>query len=173
MFVVVLVLVLRAGDRAAKRLESKRTRRGKSGGDVIGAVVKAPLALPRALMTTLLLTPLGLFAGVVLVLVLMVVYPDMTVVRAATYGSMAVIGLHFLGPGSVGPRRQAARMWATFLPRREPAAIIALSLAVFAVVLFGLSAGKTPDLQPLSFSGDTKTLNGLKTDIQSWIGIGN
>jgi hypothetical protein len=94
-------------------------------------------------------------------------------VRAATYGSMAVIALHFLGPGSGGPRRQMARMWATFLPRPEPAFIIMLSLAVFAVVLFGLSAGKTPDLQPLGFSGDSKTLNGLKNDIQSWIGIGD
>jgi serine/threonine protein kinase len=172
-FVVVAVLVLRAGDRAAKSLESKRTRRGASGGDVFAAVLKAPLALPRALLTTLMLTPIGLFAGVVLVLVLMVVYPDMTVVRAVTYGAMAVIGLHFLGPGSVGPRRQMARIWATFLPRGELAAIVALALAVFAAVLFGLSAGKTPDLQPLNFSGDTKTLNGLKSDIQSWIGIGN
>jgi serine/threonine protein kinase len=171
--IVVLVLVLRAADRAAQGLESKRTRRGKSSGDVFGAVVKTPLALPRALLTTVLLTPIGLFAGAVLVLVLMVVYPDMTVVRGITYGSMAVIGLHFLGPGSVGPRRQAARIWATFLPRRELAVIVMLSLAVFAVVLFGLSAGKTPDLQPLTFSGDTQTLNGLRSDIQRWAGIGN
>jgi hypothetical protein len=172
-FVVVAVLVLRTADRAAQSLESKRTRRGASGGDVFGAVVKAPLALPRALLKTLMLTPIGLFAGVILVLVLMVAYPDMTVVRSATYGAMAVIGLHFLGPGSVGPRRQMARIWATFLPRGELAFIVALSLAVFAAVLFGLSAGKTPDLQPLNFSGDTKTLNSLKSDIQSWIGIGN
>jgi serine/threonine protein kinase len=173
MVVVVLVLLLRAADRAAQSMESKRTRRGKSSGDVFGAVVRTPLALPRALLKTVLLTPIGLFAGVVLILVLMVVYPDMVVVRAITYGSMAVIGLHLLGPGSVGPRRQAARVWATFLPRREPAAVIAVALAVFAVVLFGLSAGKTPDLQPLNFSGDTKTLNGLKSDIQSWINFGN
>jgi hypothetical protein len=164
--------VLRAADRAAQSMESKRTRRGPGAGDVIGAMVKTPFALPGAVLKTVMWGGLHLFAGVALVVVLMVANPAMTVATAVSYGAMAVLALHFLGPGSVGPRRQMARVWGTLLPRPEPAAILALCLGVLAAVLFNTAAKAIPDLQPVRFSDSTMTLDDLRNGIRDKIPFG-
>ena len=161
--------VLRASDRAAQSMESKRTRRGPGSGDVLGAVVKTPFALPGALLKTALWGGVHLFAGAALVIVLMVGNPTMTVAKALSYGAMAVLALHFLGPGSVGPRRQMARVWSTLLPRAEPAVLITLCLGVFAAILFSMSVKATPDLQPLRFTDSGKTLDDLRNGVEGSI----
>ncbi|WP_222720764.1 serine/threonine-protein kinase [Actinomadura sp. HBU206391] len=162
--VVITVFVLRVGDRAGQSLTAKRTRTGPTPGDVVGAVLKAPLGIPGALLSTLLLTPLGLLAGGVLLGVLMATQPAMPVAQAVAYSSLAVIGLHCLGPGSRAPRRQLARIWGAVLPRREIAMVVTACLGLFALLVFGLSSGQTPDTQPLhELSGD---LSKLRTDIR-------
>ncbi|GAA2093340.1 serine/threonine-protein kinase [Actinomadura alba] len=161
--VVVGMFVLRVGDRAGQSLTAKRTRTGPTPGDVVGAVLKSPLGIPGALLTTLLLTPLGLLAGAILLTVLMASRPDISVDQALTYSTLAVIGLFCLGPGSRAPRRQLARVWGAVLPRREIAMVVAACLGLFALLVFGLSSGATPDTYPLpSLSGD---LSRLRSDI--------
>ncbi|HXA57923.1 MAG TPA: serine/threonine-protein kinase [Streptosporangiaceae bacterium] len=170
--VLIGVVVLRAMDRAAKTIESKRVRRGDRGGaDFVSAFVRTPFALPRALLSSVLWAPLGLLAGGIIVLVLMAAHPAMRADQAISYGAMAVVALQFLGPGSTGPRRQMARIWGTFLPRPEPAAIVAVAVAVSAALLLGLGLKSTPDLQPLRFSTQGTTLNQLKASILGQFGL--
>jgi len=170
-FVLALAVVLRAADKAAKSMESKRVRRGPGAGDVIAAFVKTPLHLPGAIMKTALWGGFGLFVGVVLVIVLMVANADMKAATAISYGVMAVVALQFLGPGSGGSRRQAARVWGAFLPRIEPAVIVALGLAGVAALLWLAAKGTVPSLKPLTIDG-SQSVNDLKDSITSKFGIG-
>ncbi|MFC6934626.1 hypothetical protein ACFQHO_32675 [Actinomadura yumaensis] len=141
---VVGVLVLRMGDKAAKGMEGKRTRRGPRSGDAVAAAFKTPLHLPGALMVTVLLAPLSAIAGLILLAVLMFAYPDMTASRAIAYSAMAVIALLSLAPGSGAPRRQMARLWGALLPRTEAALAGVLILGIFAAVLVALSQKQPP-----------------------------
>jgi serine/threonine protein kinase len=166
--VVVALFLLRVGDRAGQSLMAKRARTGPSTGDVIGAVLKAPLGVPRALLTTLLVTPVSLMAGAILLPVLLATQVDLTTARAVAYSALAVVGLLCLGPGSRAPRRQLARVWGVFLPRREVAMVVALCLGLFALVVIGLSAGRLPDVRPLA--GLTDDLDRLRSDIRQLLG---
>ncbi|SEF79531.1 Serine/threonine protein kinase [Thermomonospora echinospora] len=158
------VLLLRMGDRAAKGMESRRTRRGPRSGDVMGAVVRAPLGLPGAVMVTALLSSIALFTGFVLLVVLMVAMPELSAARAVAYSVMAVIGLLCLAPGSGAPRRQLVRIWGAVVPRREAAVPVALALGLFAAVLIGLSSGGIPDTYPVEGLG--VRLENLRDDIR-------
>ncbi|MBG6087638.1 serine/threonine protein kinase [Actinomadura viridis] len=163
------VLVLRMGDKAAKGMESKRTRRGPRSGDAMAAAFKTPLHLPGAVMMTLLIAPLSLLAGLVLLLVLMFADPGMTASRAIAYSSMAVILLLCLAPGSGAPRRQLARTWGAVLPRTEAAMAGALILGIFAVVLVVLSQQQPPDTTPIDGMG--QSLEDLRSEIRDLVGM--
>ncbi|MFI0357051.1 serine/threonine-protein kinase [Actinomadura sp. 9N407] len=167
---VVGVLVLRAGDKAAKGMEGKRTRRGPRSGDVMAAAFKTPLHLPGALMMTLLLGGLSILAGLILLVVLMFAAPDMTASRAIAYSCMAVILLLSLAPGSGAPRRQLARVWGGVLPRTEAALAGALILGIFATVLVILSQQQPPDTTPLD--GMSQNLEDLRADIRELVSGG-
>ncbi|MEO5876074.1 MAG: serine/threonine-protein kinase [Streptosporangiaceae bacterium] len=168
--VVVVVIVLRAGDRSAKALESKRTRRGPRSGDVVGAVVKTPLALPRALLTTALVTPIGLAVGCVVLGVLLTAGlagdTSVTSAMAITYSLMVVNGLQFVGPGGTASRRQLARIWGAVLPRREPAMLAAFCVGVGVAVLIGLVSQSDPDLTPIS--GVAGQLDSFRSTVSGW-----
>ncbi|WP_433327002.1 serine/threonine-protein kinase [Spirillospora sp. CA-294931] len=164
---VVGVLVLRMGDKAAKTMEGKQTRRGPRSGDALAAAVKAPLHLPGALLVTGLLAALASLAGVIVVAGLMFAKPDMQGNRAIAFACMAMIGLLCLAPGSGAPRRQMARMWGAFLPSQGAAAGAAAVVGVFAAVLVGLSQGGTPDTTPMdSVSQD---LDNLRSDVRGFV----
>jgi serine/threonine protein kinase len=164
------VLVLRAGDKAAKGMEGKRTRRGPRSSDVVAAAFKTPLHLPGALVMTILLGTLGILAGFVLLVVLMFAVPDMAASRAIAYSCMAVIGLLCLAPGSGAPRRQLARLWGAVLPRAEAALAGALILGIFATVLVVLSQRQPPDTTPLD--GMSQSLEDLRADIRDLVSGG-
>jgi hypothetical protein len=133
----------------------------------VAAVLKSPLGIPRALLTTLLITPVGLLAGVVLLVVLLAVKPDMAAADAVAYSALAVIGLQCLGPGSRAPRRQLALLWGVLLPRREIAMSVALCLGLFALLVFVLPGG-APDTSPFgSLSGDLTQLTSHVRDLFS------
>jgi serine/threonine protein kinase len=170
--VLIVATVLRAGDRSAKALESKRTRRGPRSGDVVGAIVKTPLALPRALLTTTLVTPIGLFLGCVLLAVLLVAgYTGDTTITSAlaiTYSLMVVNALQFVGPGGTASRRQLARIWGAVLPRREPAMLATLCLGAGVAVLTALATKSTPDLTPIK--GVADELDSLRSMVAEWTG---
>ncbi|WP_051468216.1 serine/threonine-protein kinase [Actinomadura oligospora] len=158
------VLVLRAGDKAAKGMEGRRTRRGPRSGDAVGAAFRTPLHLPGAVMATALLSALSLFAGAILLGVLMFTYPDMTASKAVAYSAMLVIGLLALAPGSGAPRRQLARVWGALLPRAEAALAGVLVLGIFTVVLAVLSQKQPPDTTPVD--GMSKSLDGVRARVE-------
>ncbi|MFC7732523.1 hypothetical protein [Actinomadura keratinilytica] len=157
------VLVLRMADKAARGMEDKRTMRGPRSGDAVAAAFKTPLHLPGAVLVTVLLASLALFAGMILLAVLMFANPDMTASRAIAYSSMAVIVLLTLAPGSAPPRRQLARIWGAVLPRTDAALAGVLILGLFAVVLVVLSQGQPPDTTPLD--GMSQSLEELRGDV--------
>ncbi|MEU5877931.1 serine/threonine-protein kinase [Spirillospora sp. NPDC047279] len=161
------VLVLRAGDKAAKGMEGKRTRRGPRAGDALAATFKSPLHLPGAVMMTLLLAPLALIAGGILLGVLMFTNDAMTASRAIAYSAMLVVGLLCLAPGSGAPRRQMARLWGALLPRTEAAVVGAVVLGLFAGVLVLLSQQQPPDTTPLN--GMSQNLEDLRGDVRELI----
>ncbi|GAA2162937.1 serine/threonine-protein kinase [Actinomadura napierensis] len=161
------VLVLRSADKAAQGMEGKRTRRGPRSGDVVAAAFRTPLHLPGAVMVTALLAALSLFAGFVLLGVLIFTKSDMTASRAIAYSAMAVIGLLCLAPGSGAPRRQLARIWGATLPRTEAALAAVLILGIFAAVLVGLSQKQPPDTTPLD--GMSQNLESLRSDVHDLV----
>jgi hypothetical protein len=164
---IVGVLVLRSADKAAQGMEGKRTRRGPRSGDAVAAAFRTPLHLPGAVMVTALLSALSLFAGLVLLGVLIFAKSDMTASRAIAYSAMAVIGLLCLAPGSGAPRRQLARIWGALLPRTEAALAAALILGIFAAVLVGLSQKQPPDTTPLD--GMSQNLESLRSDVHDLV----
>ncbi|MDL4818724.1 serine/threonine-protein kinase [Actinomadura opuntiae] len=164
---IVGVLVLRSADKAAQGMEGKRTRRGPRSGDVVAAAFRTPLHLPGAVMVTALLSALSVFAGLVLLGVLIFTKSDMTASRAIAYSAMAVIGLLCLAPGSGAPRRQLARIWGALLPRTEAALVAALILGIFAAVLVGLSQKQPPDTTPLD--GMSQNLESLRSDVHDLV----
>ncbi|GAA0244956.1 hypothetical protein GCM10009527_047070 [Actinomadura nitritigenes] len=164
---IVGVLVLRSADKAAQGMEGKRTRRGPRSGDALAAAFRTPLHLPGAVMVTALLAALSVFAGLVLLGVLIFTKSDMTASRAIAYSAMAVIGLLCLAPGSGAPRRQLARIWGALLPRTEAALAAALILGIFAAVLVGLSQKQPPDTTPLD--GMSQNLESLRSDVRDLV----
>ncbi len=163
-------VVLRAADKAAKGMESKRVRRGPGAGDVIAAFLKTPLHLPGAILKTAMWGGVWLFGGVVLVGMLMGANANMAAGKAIAYGTMAVVALLCAGPGSGGARRQAARVWGAFLPRIEPALVVLVLLGIVAAVLLVGAKGYTPSLKPLTVDAH-QSLNDLENSIRSWFNL--
>ncbi|MFC5184693.1 serine/threonine-protein kinase [Actinomadura harenae] len=161
---IVGVLMLRAGDKAAKGMEGRRTRRGPRSGDAVGAAFRTPLHLPGAVMTTALLSGLAVFAGAIVLGVFMFAYPSMSASKAVAYASMIVIGLLALAPGSGAPRRQLARVWGALLPRAEAALAGVLVLGIFTAVLAVLSQKQPPDTTPLD--GMSNSLNDIRGRVE-------
>jgi len=168
--VLAVLLVLRAGDRAARDMESKRTRRGPRGGDVIAAALKSPFKLPRALLTTVFVSPIGVMAGGAVLFVLVVARPDMSVRRYIAISVAAFILVSCLGPGSEPVRRQLARTWGVVAPRREAAIVIAVCLSLIAAFLVTLAPTQLPDLRPFDFDWMTGGLNRLRNLIDDFVG---
>jgi serine/threonine protein kinase len=168
--VLAAVLLLRAGDRAARDMESKRTRRGPRGGDVIAAMLKSPLKLPRAALTTVFVSPLGALAGAAVLFVLLVARPDLSARRYIAISVATFVLVHCLGPGSEPIRRQLARTWGVVAPRREAAIVIAVCLALVALFLITLAPTQVPDLRPFDFDWMTSGLGRLRDLIHGSVG---
>jgi hypothetical protein len=168
--VLAVLLLLRAGDRAAKDLESKRIRRGPRGGDVIAAALGSPLRLPRAALTTVFVSPIGAFAGAAVLFALMVARPDVSVRRSIALAVAAFILVQCLGPGSEPVRRQLARVWGVVAPRREVAIVIAVCLTLVVAFLVTLAPSQVPDLRPFDFVWMTSGLATLRDLIHGSLG---
>ncbi|MEO3782779.1 protein kinase [Actinocorallia sp. B10E7] len=163
--VIITVLVLRAGDKAARGLESRRTRRGERPSDLAATLLRSPLQLPGALMTTAMVTPIGLGAGLVLALAL--VAGGRPAAESLTFGALLAVVLQLFGPGGTAPRRQAARIWSALLPRQEAAMIAVLCLGAGVAVLLLLVLDQQPDLRPLD--GFAGWLDDARSTVKGWI----
>ena len=168
--VLAVVLLLRAGDRAARDMESKRTRRGPRGGDVLAATIKAPFKLPRAALTTVFVAPIGAMAGAAVLFIVMVAQPGMSVRRYIAISVAAFILVHCLGPGGAPIRRQLARTWGVVAPRREAAVIFAVCLALVAFFLVTLAPTQVPDLRPFDLEWMTDGLERFRDLIDDLFG---
>jgi serine/threonine protein kinase len=168
--VLAVLLLLRAGDRAARDMESKRTRRGPRGGDVLAATLKAPFKLPRAALTTVFVAPIGALAGAAALFIVLVAQPNMSVRRYIAISVAAFILVHCLGPGSGPIRRQLARTWGVVAPRREAAIVIAVCLAIVAFFLVTLAPTQVPDLRPFDFEWMTDGLERFRDLIDDLFG---
>ncbi|WP_157963637.1 serine/threonine-protein kinase [Actinocorallia populi] len=163
--VLVTVLVLRAGDKAARGLESRRVRRGERASDFVGTLLRSPLQLPGALMTSAMVVPISLGAGLVLALAL--VGGGRPAAQALTFGALLAVVLQIFGPGGTAPRRQTARIWGAFLPRQEAAMIAVLCLGAGVAVLLLLVLGQDPDLGALE--GFARWLDDARSTVKGWI----
>jgi serine/threonine protein kinase len=170
--VMVVVLLLRAGDRAAKQMQSKRDRRGPRNGDVVAAALKSPLKLPRALLTTVFVSPIAAIAGSAVLFFLLLARPEMSVRRSIAVSVAAFILVQCLGPGSEAVRAQLARTWGVIAPRTEVAIVFAVCLGLLAAVLVGLAPTQVPDLRPFDFEWLTDGLADLRDLVRDVFGTG-
>jgi serine/threonine protein kinase len=149
--VLLTMLLLRTADRASQSLTNKRTRRGARPSDVIGVILRSPFSIVRAGLVMALISPLGIFAGLVVLVIALASKTEMPIARALSFSAAAFIIVTCLGPGSEPARRQLARIWGAVAPRRDRAWIVVgvVGLLVFFLVSFSLS--QTPELRPFNF----------------------
>jgi serine/threonine protein kinase len=149
--VLIALLLLRVADRAHRDLTAKRTRRGPRPSDVAGVIVKSPFSVVRAGLTMFLFAPIGVLAGLIVLVIAMASKSEMPIARALAFSVAGFIIVQCLGPGSEPARRQLARMWGSVAPRRDRALVVVgvVGLLVFFLVSFSLS--QAPDLRPFDF----------------------
>src|SRR5918999_1346176 len=167
---MVVLLVLRAGARAHKQMQSKRDRRGPRNGDVIKATLQSPFKLPRALLTTLFISPIAAMAGAAVLFFLVIARPEMSVRRSIAISVAAFILIQFLGPGSEPVRAQLARTWGVIAPRTDVAVVFAVCLGLLAAFLLTLAPTQVPDLRPFEFEWLTDGLEDLRDLMRDLVG---
>jgi serine/threonine protein kinase len=165
--VVIVMLLLRVADRAHQTLANKRTRRGPRPADVAGVIVRSPFSIVRGGFVMALISPLGIFAGLIVLIIAMASKTEMTIARALSFSAAAFIIVTCLGPGSDPARRQLARIWGAVAPRRDRAMIVVgvVGLLVFFLVSFSLS--QTPELRPFNFPQFNHSLAHLRQQLHN------
>jgi Protein kinase domain len=168
--VLIVLLVLRVADRAHQTLTSKRTRRGPRPADIAGVIAGSPFSVVRAGLVMALISPVGILAGLIVLVIAMASKTDMTIARGLSYSAAAFIIVTCLGPGSDPARRQLGRIWGAVAPQRDRAMIIAgvVGLLVFFLVSFCLS--QTPELRPLAFPQFDHDLSHMRHQIRQLLG---
>jgi serine/threonine protein kinase len=170
--VVVIMVVLRMGDRAAQNMEFRTRGRAARPGEVIWAALKSPFALPRAALKTLFVSPIGALAAAVVLFALVVSGPAISIPRTIAVSVGVFILVQCVGPGSEAIRRQARRTWGVVVPRSEHAIILAVCLGLLAVFLVTLAPTQVPDLRPFEFNWMTDGLDQLRDVVRDLFGTG-
>lgn len=133
--VLAVVVVLRAADRAHRRLALRRSTRGRSGADAVVVALGTPWGLVRGALVTLLLAPLAgtlaIAAGIVLAYA---VRGGVTLDTVVAFTAAAFVGLLCAGPGAGGVRRQANRMVGAVVRGRTATLVAGVILGVLAVL---------------------------------------
>jgi serine/threonine protein kinase len=162
----IAMLLLRTADRASQSLTNKRTRRGPRPSDVVGVILRSPFSIVRSGLVMALISPLGIFAGLVVLVIAMASKSEMTIARALSFSAAAFIIVQCLGPGSEPARRQLSRIWGAVAPRRDRAWIVVgvVGLLVFFLVSFSLS--QTPELRPFNFEQFNHSLAHLRSQLR-------
>src|SRR6266516_2752466 len=147
--VLAVIAVLRAADRAQRRLAVRRIARGPRAIDPLLVVASAPWALARSVLVTVLLAPpLMLIAGVAAVAAI-IAMGSSQLPLAAAYAAGVFMALNCVGPGSRAPRRELNRVFGAIAPTRLAAAAVTLMLGFFAAALVSLALLKAPTFWPL------------------------
>jgi hypothetical protein len=133
-------------------------------------IVRSPFSIVRGGLVMALISPLGIFAGVVVLIIAMASKTEMTIARALSFSAAAFIIVTCLGPGSEPARRQLSRIWGAVAPRRERAWIVVgvVGLLVFFLVSFSLS--QTPELRPFNFPQLNHDLTHLRGQMRTLLG---
>src|SRR6266496_470439 len=147
--VLAVIAVLRAADRAQRRLAVRRIARGPRAIDPLLVVASAPWALARSVLVTVLLAPpLMLIAGVAAVAAI-IAMGSSQLPLAAAYAAGVFMALNCVGPGSRAPRRELNRVFGAIAPTRLAAAAVTLMLGFFAAALVSLALLKAPTFWPV------------------------
>lgn len=147
---LVMIVLLRAADRAHGRLSRRRSLRGARASDVPVLLATAPWALVRALASSVLLAPLALACGAAAAAVTILAAHGLPYRAAAGYGAGAFIAFYGFGLGSAKPRRQLGRLFGPVARRRLSAALTAVLLLVLAVAVAAAAVTQPHQIWPLS-----------------------
>jgi hypothetical protein len=110
-FVLAVITLLRAGDRAYGGLAIRRSARGARPTDPLRLVLMTPWALVRSLLVTLVVLPLGALAAAIGTVVVSLWQGGSSPTTAGGYAAAIFVAIAGLGPGSGGARRQLNRMF--------------------------------------------------------------
>ncbi len=146
----VMIVLLRAGDRAHGGLLRRRSERGARLSDVPVMLATAPWALVRALVSSVLLAPLALFCGAVAAAVTIIAVHANPYQAAGASAAGAFVAFSAFGLGSGKPRRQLGRLFGVLARRRLPAMLTVVLLSALAVGVAGAAVTQPHDTWPLS-----------------------
>jgi predicted Ser/Thr protein kinase len=139
--VLVALMALRAGDRAAGGMSRRRARRGSRASDPLLAAAMFPPALAWSVIRSVLLLPLALVAAAIAAAVAVVAVPHHAIPVACAYAAGMLVVFYGLGPGSGGSRRPVRSFFDSVAdtPLRATAAFIAVA-GVFAAAVVVVAA---------------------------------
>jgi hypothetical protein len=146
----VMIVLLRAGDRAHGGLLRRRSERGARLSDVPVMLATAPWALVRALVSSVLLAPLALFCGAAAAAVTIIAVHANPYQAAGASAAGAFVAFSAFGLGSGKPRRQLGRLFGVLARRRLPAVLTVILLSALAVGVAGAAVTQPHDIWPLS-----------------------
>ncbi len=144
-----VLAVLRAADRAQRRLAFRRSTRGPRAVDPLLVVANAPWALARSVLVTLLLAPLLMFIAGIVAVVAVIAMGGSQLPLAAAYAAGVFMALNCVGPGSRAPRRELNRALNAIARTRLTTAAFTLVLGSFAAALVSLALLKAPTFWPV------------------------
>ena len=146
----IVILVLRAADRAHGGLTRRRSARGTRASDVPVMVATAPWSIFRALVSTVLLAPLALTCAAAAAAVTIIAVHTNPYRAAGAYAAGAFVAFYGFGLGSGKPRRQLGRLFGAVARSRIPAAMAVIVLGVLAFAAAGTAVTQPHLLWPLT-----------------------
>jgi hypothetical protein len=147
---MVMIVLLRAADRARGKLASRRADRGPRLSDLPLMVVTAPWAVVRALLGSALLAPLALTCAAIAAAVTIIMVRVHPFQVAGAYAAGTFVAFYGFGPGSGKPRRQLGRFFGAIARTRFPAALTAVVLAGVAIAVAGAAVTQPHQFWPLT-----------------------
>jgi hypothetical protein len=147
---LVMIVLLRAADRAHGGLTRRRSVRGTRATDVPVMVATAPWTLFRALVSTVLLAPLALACAVAVAAVTIIIVHGTPYQAAAAYAAGAFVAFYGFGLGSGKPRRQLGRLFGAVARNRYPAALAVILFGVLTVAVAGTAVTQPHVIWPLT-----------------------
>jgi hypothetical protein len=147
---LVMIVLLRAADRAHGGLTRRRSVRGTRATDVPVMVATAPWSLFRALVSTVLLAPLALICAAAAAAVTIIAVHTSPYQDASAYAAGAFVAFYGFGLGSGKPRRQLGRLFGAVARNRYPAALAVILLGVLTVAVTGAAVTQPHVIWPLT-----------------------
>lgn len=153
--ILVILVLLRAADRAQSKLAVRRSERGAKASDAFFVILGTPWGLVRGALIQLLMVPLAAVVAAVVLGLLVYFNADVPTSTLAGYASGAFMFMSVLGPGSGAPRRGLNRVIG--LAARGGAAISAVSvvLSLLALLTVGVAIQRSPVWEPWHITDST------------------